>query len=320
MRREPVNSQYDFVGRFMKLALKPFTGLAALILFATTPAARASAQTGAIASRTSQVNGVELHYLTAGHGPAVILLHGYTQTSRMWRPIIPLLAAKFTVIAPDLPGIGDSAIPADGLDMKNAAIRVHVLAKSLGVEKARVVGHDIGLMVAYAYAAQFPTETEKLVVMDAFLPGVAGWEDVYNNPSIWHFRFNGPTPEELVRGRERTYFDYFWNDFAADKTHSLPEADRAAYAAAYSRPGRMRAGWAYFVSFQQAAKDFAQLSQTKLTMPVLAIGGEKANGKLLGEQMKIVATDATMVVLKDCGHWVLEEKPKETTDALMKFL
>jgi pimeloyl-ACP methyl ester carboxylesterase len=304
----------------MKLAFKTFTGLAVLILFAAATSARASAQAEPIASRTSQIDGVKLHYLTAGHGPAVILLHGYTQTSRMWRPIIPLLAAKFTVIAPDLPGIGESAIPADGLDMKNAAIRVHALVKSLGAEKARVVGHDIGLMVAYAYAAQFPAETEKLVVMDAFLPGVAGWEDVYNNPGIWHFRFNGPTPENLVRGRERAYFDYFWNDFAADKTHSIPEADRAAYAAAYARPGRMRAGWAYFVSFQQAARDFAQLSQAKLTMPVLAIGGEKANGKLLGEQMKIVATDATMVVLKDCGHWVLEEKPRETTAALMKFL
>jgi pimeloyl-ACP methyl ester carboxylesterase len=261
-----------------------------------------------------------MHYLTAGHGPALILLHGYTQTSRMWRPIIPQLAEKFTVIAPDLPGIGDSSIPKDAMDMKNAAIRVHALAKSLHVDKARVVGHDIGLMVAYAYAAQFPTETEKLVVLDAFLPGVAGWEDVYNNPGIWHFRFNGPTPEMLVRGRERIYFDYFWDDFAADKTHSIPDADRAAYVAAYARPGRMRAGWAYFVSFQQAAKDFAQLSQTKLTMPVLAIGGDKANGTVLGNQMKLVATNATMIVLKDTGHWVLEERPKETTEALMKFL
>jgi len=273
-----------------------------------------------IASRTAMVDGVKLHYLTAGHGPAVLLLHGYTQTSRMWRPIIPLLAQKFTVIAPDLPGIGDSEITEDGLDMKTAAIRIHGLAKALGIEKARVVGHDIGLMVAYAYAAQFPSETVKLVVMDAFLPGVAGWEDVYNNPAIWHFRFNGPTPEALVKGRERTYFEFFWNDFAADKTRSLPEADRAAYAAAYARPGRMHAGWEYFVSFQQAAKDFAELSKTKLTMPVLAIGGEKANGTVLGEQMKLVATDATMVVLKDCGHWVMEEKPKETTEALLKFL
>src|SRR6202040_1874707 len=175
-----------------------------------------------IDSRTAKIDKVELHYLTAGHGPAVVLLHGYAETSRMWRPIIPLLAKQFRVIAPDLPGIGDSGIPSDGLDMKSAAIRIHSLVRSLGVEKARVVGHDIGLMVAYAYAAQFPAETEKLVLMDAFLPGVAGWEAIYNNPAIWHFRFNGPTPEKLVEGRERIYFEHFWNDFAADKTRSIP--------------------------------------------------------------------------------------------------
>ena len=292
-----------------------------LLLVATVPGMGQTA-TGdkSIASLTADVGGLKMHYLKAGHGPVVILLHGYTQTSLMWKPIIPRLAEKFTVIAPDLPGIGDSGIPKDGLDMKSAAIRIHELAKLLGVQKATVVGHDIGLMVAYAYAAQFPSETEKLVVMDAFLPGVAGWEDVYNDPGIWHFRFNGPTPEALVKGRERIYFDYFWNDFAADKSHSIPEADRKAYVAAYSRPGRMHAGWAYFVSFQQAAKDFAQLSQTKLTMPVLAIGGEKANGTVLGQQMKLVATNATMIVLKNTGHWVMEEKPKETTDALVNFL
>ena len=285
--------------------------------WAETPRAAAAST---IESRSAVVDGVSLHYLTAGQGPSVILLHGYTQTSRMWRPIIPLLAQKFTVIAPDLPGIGDSAIPKDGLDMKSAAVRIHALVKSLGIEKARVVGHDIGLMVAYAYAAQFPAETEKLVVMDAFLPGVAGWEDVYNNPRIWHFRFNGQTPEALVKGRERIYFEHFWNDFAADHAHSIPEADRAAYTAAYSRPGRMHAGWQYFVSFQEAAKDFAELSKTKLTMPVLAIGGEQANGEVLGQQMKLVASNATMIVLKHTGHWVLEENPKETTGALMNFL
>jgi pimeloyl-ACP methyl ester carboxylesterase len=295
--------------------------VALLIFFASTIRAKPNAAEESIVSRTATVDGLKLHYLTAGHGPdTVLLLHGYTQTSRMWRPIMPRLAEKFTVIAPDLPGIGDSDIPKDGLDMKNAAVRVHALLKSLGVEKAEVVGHDIGLMVAYAYAAQFPSETTKLAVMDAFLPGVAGWEGVYNDPGIWHFRFNGPTPEMLVKGRERIYFDYFWNDFAADKTHSIPEADRVAYVAAYSRPGRMRAGWAYFVSFQQAAKDFAELSKTKLTMPVLAIGGAKANGEVLGEQMKLVATKATIVVLPDTGHWVLEEKPKLTSDALYSFL
>lgn len=273
-----------------------------------------------IASRTTEIDAVSLHYLTAGQGPALVLLHGYAETSLMWRPIMPLLAKRFTVIAPDLPGIGDSAIPADGLDMKTAAIRIHALARSLGVQKAEVVGHDIGLMVAYAYAALFPSEVEKLVVMDAFLPGVAGWEPVYNSPNIWHFRFNGPTPEGLVQGRERTYFEYFWNDLAADKTRSIPEADRQAYTAAYSRPGRMRAAWAYFVSFQRAAKDFAELSRTKLTMPVLSIAGEKSMGDVLAQQMKHVTSSVTGIVLKDTGHWVLEERPKETTDALVKFL
>jgi len=271
-------------------------------------------------SRNAEIDGVKLHYTTGGHGPSLILLHGYAETSRMWTPILPLLGEKFTIIAPDLPGIGDSEIPASGLDMKTAAIRIHALARSLGVEKARVAGHDIGLMVAYAYAAQFPAEVEKLVVMDAFLPGVGDWGAVYNNPGIWHFRFNGPTPEALVQGRERIYFAYFWNDLAADKTRSLPQPDREAYIAAYSRPGRMRAGWAYFVSFQQAALDFAQLSETKLTMPVLSIGGDKSLGDFLAQQMKLVASDLTTVVLKNTGHWILEENPKETTEALVKFL
>ena len=308
----------------MKGALSLLTSVAVLgLVFAFTSSADASQVNAAdknIVTRDAEVDGVKLHYMTAGHGAPLILLHGYAETSRMWKPIIPLLAERFTVIAPDLPGIGDSAIPEDGLDMKTAAIRIHALARSLGVQKAEVVGHDIGLMVAYAYAAQFPAEVEKLVVMDAFLPGVGEWEGIYNNPGFWHFRFNGPTPEALVQGRERIYFEHFWNDFAADKTHSIPEADRKAYTAAYSRPGRMRAGWAYFVSFQQAAKDFAQLSQTKLTMPVLVIGGEKALGDALAKQMKLVASDVTVVVLKDTGHWVLEERPKETTEALRKFL
>ncbi len=301
---------------------RPFSISAALFGIFFCAAMQVVAQTNStmIDSRTATAGGVKLHYLTAGHGPTIILIHGYTQTSRMWRPLIPLLADKFTVIAPDLPGIGDSDIPADGLDMKNAAIRIHDLAKSLGVTKARVVGHDIGLMVAYAYAAQFQSETEKLALLDAFLPGVEGWLAVYDNPSIWHFRFNGPTPEDLVRGRERIYFDYFWNSFAADKNRSLPPADRLAYVAAYSRPGRMHSGWAYFANWPQTAKDFEQLSLTKLAMPVLSIGGEKANGEALGQQARLVATDATVIVFKDTGHWLMEERPKETMDALVKFL
>jgi pimeloyl-ACP methyl ester carboxylesterase len=276
----------------------------------------------AIQSRDGKIDNVQLHYLTAGKGPeTVILLHGFAETSRMWRPIMPTLAEKFTVIAPDLPGIGDSSIPAGNkIDMITAAKQIHGLVRSLKIDKARVVGHDIGLMVAYAYAAQFPNETEKLAVMDAFLPGVAGWEPIYNAPNIWHFRFNGEYPEKLVQGRERTYFEYFWNVLAADKTRSLPEADRKAYTEAYSKPGRMRAAWTYFASWPQLAKDFAQLSQTKLTMPVLSIGGEKSLGNELGTQMKLVADKVTVIVLPNTGHWILEEKPKETSDALINFL
>jgi pimeloyl-ACP methyl ester carboxylesterase len=278
-----------------------------------------AAQAGFVA-RDADVNGQKLHYTMGGHGPAVVLLHGFAETSRMWAPILPVLGEKFTVIAPDLPGIGDSSIPANGLNMKAAAASIHALVRSLGIEKARVVGHDIGLMVAYAYAAQFPGETEKLVLMDAFLPGVEGWEAIYNNPGIWHFRFNGPKPEALVKGREDLYFSYFWDDLAADKNRSLPPADRKAYVAAYSRPGRMHAAWEYFVAFPPAAKEFAELARTKLTMPVLSIGGEKSLGKELGEQVKLVGTDVTVVVLPDTGHWIMEERPKETMDALAKFL
>jgi pimeloyl-ACP methyl ester carboxylesterase len=304
----------------MKPAFRPLVILAwsALMLSCALSGKALAAET--IAPPTDEVRGVRFHYMTAGKGTPLVLLHGYAETSRMWRPIIPRLAERFMVIAPDLPGIGDSSIPRDGLDMKSAATRIHDLVRSLGVEKAEVVGHDIGLMVAYAYAAQFPAETTKLVLMDAFLPGIGEWEAVYNSPDRWHFRFNGPTPEALVQGRERMYFDYYWNDFAADPTKSIPEADRKAYVEAYSRPGRMRAGWAYFVSFPQAAKDFAQLSGTKLTMPVLTIGGEKASADVLGRQLELVATNVTHVVVKDSGHWLMEEKPKETSDALMMFL
>jgi len=271
-------------------------------------------------SRNADVDGMTIHYMTGGHGTPLVLLHGYAETSRMWKPIMPLLAERFTLIVPDLPGIGDSSIPATGIDMKTSAIRIHALVRSLSSGKAMVVGHDIGLMVAYAYATQFPDEVQKLVLMDAFLPGVGDWEVVFNNPALWHFRFYGPTPEALVNGRERTYFEHFWNDFAADKTHSIPESERQAYTAAYSRPGRMAAGFAYFSSFVDTAKDFAVLSKTRLTIPVLTVGGEKSLGEFQGAQLKLVASDVTVVVLKDAGHWILEERPQETTAALLQFL
>jgi pimeloyl-ACP methyl ester carboxylesterase len=273
--------------------------------------AQAASEPTVITARDAVVDGIRIHYLTAGNGPAVILLHGYTQTSRMWRPLIAQLAQRFTVVAPDLPGIGDSEIPKDGIDIKTSAIRIHELAVFLHLQQTRVVGHDIGLMVAYAYAAMYPAETNKLAVMDAFLPGVDGWESYYNNPGLWHFRFHGPTPEALVAGRENIYFAYFWNDMAADKDRSIPSSDRAAYVAAYSKPGRMRAGWDYFANWPQTANDLAVLAKTKLTIPVLAIAGDKASAATLMPQMHLVATNVQTLTLKDTGHWVLEERPRE---------
>lgn len=301
-------------------SLLPLVCAISLAAFGLTCIAGAQTSTPKFGSRDANVGGTHIHYTTGGTGPTVILLHGFAETSRMWNPILPVLGARFTVIAPDLPGIGDSSIPTGAMSVTTAAIQIHELVKSLGVTKARVVGHDIGLMVAYAYAAKFPSEVEKLVVMDAFLPGVQGWEPIYNSPDYWHFRFHGPTPEALVKGRENIYFAYFWNDLAADKNHSIPEADRKAYVADYSRPGRMRAAWEYFATFPQAAKDFADMAQTKLTMPVLSIGGDKSLGEPLAEQMKLVATNVTVVIVKNSGHWILEEQPKQTTDALVNFL
>jgi pimeloyl-ACP methyl ester carboxylesterase len=273
-----------------------------------------------IASQTSTVDGLATHYLTAGSGEPLVLIHGYAETSDTWRAVIPTLARRWRVIAPDLPGIGDSAIPADGLDMATAAMRVHALAASLGVARARVVGHDIGMMIAYGYAAMHPAEVDKLVLMESFLPGIGAWHDYYYSARRWHFFFTGPTAEQLVAGRERIYFDHFWNDFAADPARSIPENQRARYAAAYAKPGRMRAAWAYFATIPDTATRFAELGKTKLAMPVLVMTGAKAGGTIPATQVPLVATSVQSLVMADTGHWLVEERPEETVAALTNFL
>jgi pimeloyl-ACP methyl ester carboxylesterase len=271
-------------------------------------------------TRTVTVDGCTISATIGGHGPAVVLLHGYAEDSRMWKPLAVALAPRFTVIAPDLPGIGNSSIPSSGLDMTTSARRVHDAVVALGYRDVRVVGHDIGLMVAYAYAAMYPHEVKRLALMDAFLPGVGGWEPIYNSPNYWHFRFYGPTPLALVHGRERIYFEYFWNGFAADPHRSIPEVNRVQYTAAYSRPGRMAAGFAYFASFPQTAGAFAKLAQTQLAIPVLSIGGEKSLGVALGAQTRLVASDVTVIIVPNAGHWLMEEQPAATMTALTQFL
>ncbi len=272
------------------------------------------------AERFAKVNGVRLHYQIGGQGSPVVLLHGYAETGRMWRPIMPLLARRHTVIVPDLRGAGGSAKPASGYDKKNMAVDIHELTASLRVDRVRIVGHDIGLMVAYAYAAQFPDATERIVLMDAFLPGIGAWKDVWLLRDLWHFHFYGEVPLALVKGRERTYLEHFWNDFAADRKHSVPEADRRLYARAYAQPGAMRAGFEYFRNFERDAEDFARMGQTRLGIPMLVLSGEKAGGTFLIEQAKMVASDVGGQVVKGAGHWLMEEAPKVVIPALADFL
>ena len=305
----------------MKMFLRAlFTSIAILVLtLATSVTLQAQKRLG-IESRFVSLNGVRLHYLFAGKGEPVILLHGYAQNSHMWRPLIVELAKTHTVIAPDLRGFGQSSKPPAGYDKKTMAQDIHRLATSLGYRRATVVGHDIGLMVAYAYAAQFPTEVDRIVLMDAFLPGVGDWKSVWLLRDLWHFHFYGETPLKLVAGRERIYFEHFWNDFAADPKHSVPEADRRFYAKAYAQPGAMRAGFEVFRAFEQDAKDFADFAQTKLTMPMLVLTGEKASGNTLIDQARLVDTDVRGVVIKGSGHWLMEEAPTQVIPQLVAFI
>jgi pimeloyl-ACP methyl ester carboxylesterase len=268
----------------------------------------------------AEVNGVRLHYAIGGKGSPVVLLHGYAQTSHMWNPIMPLLAKNHTVIVPDLRGAGGSSKPESGYDKKNIAVDIHDLVTSLGFKRATVVGHDIGLMVAYAYAAQFSQETDRLVLMDAFLPGIGDWKNVWLMRDLWHFHFYGEVPLALVKGRERTYFEHFWNDFAANPKHSVSEADRRIYAKAYAQPGGMRAGFEYFKNFERDAKDFAAFGATPLSMPVLVLGGEKSGGEFLIAQAKLVASNVQGKIISGSGHWLMDEAPQATISALTTFL
>ena len=273
-----------------------------------------------IESRFADANGTRLHYLKAGRGEPVILLHGFAQTSHMWLPLVAELAKTNAVIAPDLRGAGGSAKPRSGYDKKTLAQDVHALAESLGHRRVTLVGHDIGLMVAYAYAAQFREQVERIVLMDAFLPGVGNWKEVWLLRDLWHFHFHGETPLQLVQGRERIYLEHFWNDFAADRKRSVPEADRQLYAAAFAQPGAIQAGFGYFETFEQDAADFEAFAHSKLPMPMLVLTGEKASGPVLIEQARLVATDVEGVVVPGAGHWLMEEAPEQVIPRLAAFV
>jgi pimeloyl-ACP methyl ester carboxylesterase len=274
----------------------------------------------AIESRFTAVNGVKLHYLAAGKGETVMLLHGYAQTSHMWRPLMAELAKTHSVIAPDLRGFGQSDKPAQGYEKRAMAQDIHVLTASLGLRQVRLAGHDIGLMVAYAYAAQYPGEIARIALMDAFLPGVGEWQTVWLLRDLWHFHFYGEVPLKLVEGRERIYLEHFWNDFAADRKRSVPEADRRFYAEAYGQPGAMAAGFEVFRAFERDAIEFKSFARNSLKMPMLVLTGEKASGEFLIQQGRLVAEKVEGVVIKGAGHWLMEEAPDQVIPKLAGFL
>jgi pimeloyl-ACP methyl ester carboxylesterase len=271
-----------------------------------------------VESKFAVANGVRLHYIVTGQGDPVLLLHGFGQSSQMWRPLMRELSKDHTVIAADLRGAGQSDAPADGYTKSEMARDVHALMSGLGYSKVSVVGHDIGMMVAYAYAAQFPNEVNKIVLMESLLPGVG--ENRAWPRDQWHLRFYGKTPEALVQGRERIYLEHFWNDFAADPAKSIAEADRKVYAAEYARPNHVRAGMEWFRLIDDDAREFHEYAAKPLTMPMLVLTGEKGSGEGLIKQAQLIDTDVQGAMVPGAGHWLMEEAPGFVIPKIVEFL
>ena len=293
---------------------------ALLVAFSGPATAQVPPYPGGFRIQEIVTNGATIHVRVGGKGPAVVLLHGYGETGDMWAPLAAELAPHRTVVAPDLRGLGLSSKPEAGYDKKTQAADVAGVLAVLKIAKADVVAHDIGNMVAFAFAAQNPTRVTKLVVMDAPVPGIGPWEEILKNPLLWHFRFGGPDMERLVAGRERIYLDRFWNEFSADPK-KFDEASREHYAELYARPGAMRAGFAQFAAFDQDAIDNRKLLERgKLAMPVLAIGGEKSFGPTMAVAMRAAATNVREATIPNSGHWLMEEQPELTVAAIRSFL
>jgi pimeloyl-ACP methyl ester carboxylesterase len=266
-----------------------------------------------------QTNGTSLYVRIGGKGPAVVLLHGFGDTGDMWAPLAADLVKDHTVIVPDLRGMGLSAHPDTGYTKKNQATDIAGIMDALKVQKADLVTHDIGNMVGYALAAQYPARISRWVVIDAPLPGIGDWDNILRSPLLWHFNFRGPDEERLVQGRERIYLDRFWNEFSADPK-KFDEASRAHYAKLYAQPGAMHAGFEQFKAFDQDAVDNKALRvQGMLTMPVLAVGGEKSFGPMMATVMRAAATNVTEGVVPQSGHSVMQESRLRRSSSLLIF-
>jgi pimeloyl-ACP methyl ester carboxylesterase len=273
-------------------------------------------------SHAANLTGAKIHYLKTGTGPkALVLIHGFGDTSHMWIPLFEEFGKDYTIIAPDMRGLGESSRPTTGYDKKTMAGEIHELVKGLGYQKINLVGHDIGLMVAYSYAAQYPSEVEKLALLEAPIPGIGDvWQKVYTTPALWHFHFvNSPIALDLVKGRERIFLEHFWQTLSPHP-ETFSEADRQIYAKAYAQEGAMRSAFEMFKNFdRQDAMDNRKFAVTKLPMPVLTIEGDKAMGGALEIQAKLVANNVTSIILPDTGHWLMEQRPAETKAELKKF-
>jgi pimeloyl-ACP methyl ester carboxylesterase len=272
--------------------------------------------------RTEEIatNGTTIHVRVGGTGPAVVLIHGHGDTGDMWVPLAAQLMRNHTVVALDLRGLGLSAVATEGFTKKTQAEDIAGVLDALHVRQADVIGHDIGNMVAFAFAEAHQNRTMHLVMMDAPVPGVGPWDEILKNPLVWHFRFGGPDMERLVAGRERIYLDRFWNDFSVDPAH-FPEAARVHYAALYAGKGRMHADFAQFAAFDQDVIDNrAFVARGRLKMPVLAIGGDHSLGPTMAVIMRAAADNVREVVIPNSGHWLMEEQPEPTIAAIRAFL
>ena len=271
-------------------------------------------------ARNVRTDGATIYVRAGGNGPAVVLLHGFGDTGDMWRPVAAILVKNHTVIVPDLRGMGLSSHPKGGYDKKTQARDIAQVMDKLKIENAVLVTHDIGNMVGYALAAQFPARVTRWVVIDAPLPGVGPWDEIIRSPALWHFNFRGPDVERLVKGRERIYLDRFWNELSANP-EAIGEATRRHYAKLYGRPGAMHSAFGQFAAFTQDAEDNKAFAASgKLNMPVLALGGDHSFGTQMADIMRLVANDVTSGVITGSGHWVMEEQSKQTTDAIVAFV
>ena len=272
-------------------------------------------------TKETKTNGTTLHVRVGGHGPAVVLLHGFGDTGDMWAPVAKVLMKEHTVVVPDLRGMGLSAHPDTGYTKKNEANDIAGVMDALKIDKTDLVTHDIGNMVGYALAAQYPARITKWVAIDAPLPGIGAiWQAQLSNPKAWHFNFHGPDEERLVAGRERIYLDRFYDELSANPSR-IDEGTRRHYATLYARPRAIHDAFEQFVAFPQDGVDNqALLAKGKLAMPVLALGGEKSYGTTMADDLKQVATNVTAGVIPESGHWIMEENPQATTKMVMDFL